>query len=471
MRNRKYFSTALGTSEVMGASAGQGCVPAADRLDMFRDTSDESESVPAWDTLSWGKLQDDCAQRHHKSRSILGRRFPLSRAHVNIDNAQSDVRIGRSAVVLRLWDTFTYTTEFTTWLRAITTELALDTGGRFQPFILIEVKEKDVDLTDVTEYDRVLADIVPAEFRDMALLFNQDLLKAWFPKVKEYSPQHQMYQPIEIFSQGFSEFDHVWQLEADARFTGNIADMLTGAANWAEQQPRKNLWERNARFYISGLWKDYDDFARHVDIQVEDQGVWGPPLDAQQHVAAQIYTTAPAAQDNEWGIGEAADLITFSPIIDVAGTDWIFEDLVCNFTKPKTMPRRMSIVSMTRTSRRLLRLIHDEQIATGAWVVTESTTETFSFLHGLKAVYVPHLVSISKRTSPLKLDRMLHKGPVSNLAGGWHSSLVWTHDNTLSEPRWYKSTYFYRLCLAGKAWMDYLEGSCLEPMLLHPVKL
>lgn len=78
----------------------------------------------------------------------------------------------------------------------------------------------------------------------------------------------------------------------------------------------------------------------------------------------------------------------------------------------------MAIVSMTRTSRRLLRLISREQRKSGAWVISVSTPETWTLPHGLKAVYVPHLVAFNLEThvevteeQGKELDRMSHKGP------------------------------------------------------------
>lgn len=78
----------------------------------------------------------------------------------------------------------------------------------------------------------------------------------------------------------------------------------------------------------------------------------------------------------------------------------------------------MAIVSMTTTSRRLLQLITSEQRATGSWIVSEATPETWSLLHGLKAVYVPHLIafesaSFQGKTAPVavELEKAWHKGP------------------------------------------------------------
>jgi hypothetical protein len=150
---------------------------------------------------------------------------------------------------------------------------------------------------------------------------------------------------------------------------------------------------------------------------------------------------------------------------------------VHNFTSPLDLPRRMSIVSMTRTSRRLLRLISVQQRAFGSWVVSESTPETWSLLHGLKAVYVPHLLAFnstslqgSTKENALELERALHKGPPWSLAGGDHASFLWTNDLGLPEKRWLEASYFYWAGNAPYTWWEYTNDTCTYPLLLHPIK-
>jgi hypothetical protein len=82
-----------------------------------------------------------------------------------------------------------------------------------------------------------------------------------------------MYQDLQIFCHSLPEFDFIWQLEMDARFTGHVAKMLTSAGNWAKLQFRKNLWERNGRWFIPALWEDYASFSAHIDEELGDSGV------------------------------------------------------------------------------------------------------------------------------------------------------------------------------------------------------
>lgn len=85
-----------------------------------------------------------------------------------------------------------------------------------------------------------------------------------------------MYQALQIFSRKFQQFDHIWQLEMDLRFTSHVYDTLESAATFARAQSRRNLWERNGRFYIPRLHNTYKNFTAAVDAEIGDWGVWGP---------------------------------------------------------------------------------------------------------------------------------------------------------------------------------------------------
>ncbi|KAK6003646.1 hypothetical protein QM012_009417 [Aureobasidium pullulans] len=408
-------------------------------------------------------------------RSLM--RFPSQTDDGSLWSTSETRTTGRTAVVLRTWNAYQYSDNQLAWMRAMITELSLDTGGHFQVFMLVNVKDNSLDLFDDHIYSQVLEQSVLKEFLDVALLYNEAILRKWYPKVGEYGAQDQMYQALQVFSHTFPEFDFVWQLEMDARFTGNVAEMLTHAGEWAKRQPRKNLWERNGRWFIPALWESYASFSAHVDEEFENnKGIWG------SHPYAQFYIDPqgpkpPARTHSSWGVGEEAELITLAPLIDPVSTKWTYEGTIRGFKPALNLPRRMAIVSMTRTSRRLLRLISHEQRKSGSWVVSESTPETWSLLHGLKAVYVPHLVAFNMelpgetlQEQGRELDHMLHKGPAWNLAGGEHAGLLWCPDVGLPEHRWLNASYFYWAGDAPRVWWEYTNGTCTYPLVLHPVK-
>jgi hypothetical protein len=70
-----------------------------------------------------------------------------------------------------------------------------------------------------------------------------------------------------------------------------------------------------------------------------------------------------------------------------------------------------------------------------------------------------------------ELDRMDHKGPAWNLAGGEHAGLLWCSDVGLPEQRWLSSSYFYWAGDAPRVWWEYTNGSCTHALVLQPVKV
>lgn len=94
---------------------------------------------------------------------------------------------GSVAIVLRAWDNYEYTERSLSWLRTLIAEVSLQHRGRYQVFFLVNVKDPDIRLEeDDVAYEQAMLESVPEEFRDMAILFNERTLKAWYPLVKEH---------------------------------------------------------------------------------------------------------------------------------------------------------------------------------------------------------------------------------------------------------------------------------------------
>ncbi|KAI6081494.1 hypothetical protein F4821DRAFT_274887 [Hypoxylon rubiginosum] len=419
-----------------------------------------------WSEVEWGFVQRQCAAFEHKLSASeylphhIWRR-PADPQTVKISSEK------RTAIVLRTWDDYEYTEKRLTWLRTLITEASLQRPGKYQVFFLVNVKDPNIQLEeDDAAYDQALRQFVPEEFRDMALLFNERTLKAWYPLVQEHGAQDQMYQALQIFSQKFQQYDYIWQLEMDLRFTANVHDTLQSATAFARAQRQRNLWERNGRFYIPHLYNTYENFSAVVDAEFGDTGIWGP-VQTPDFIPKGIQP--PRRVNNHWGIGEEADLISFMPMIDPVGTNWVYENNIYNFEAGAGTPRRAAIVSITRSSRRLLQLISDAQLARGQWLVSEATLETFALLHGLKAVTVPHLISFSEETKMEDLLGDINKGPPHSKAGGDSPSMLYTKNGFLPGP-WWEASYWFTGNGAAKIWDEYVDGKLLPPMLLHPVK-
>lgn len=94
---------------------------------------------------------------------------------------------GKVAVVLRTWDSYEYTDNRLAWLRALIAESSLQRDDSYRVFFLVHIKDPDVRLEeDGFIYDEMMRKHVPSEFRDMAFLFNERTLRAWYPKVPEH---------------------------------------------------------------------------------------------------------------------------------------------------------------------------------------------------------------------------------------------------------------------------------------------
>ncbi|KAJ8131958.1 hypothetical protein O1611_g1665 [Lasiodiplodia mahajangana] len=451
----------VGDSYVLGNP--QRCLAATSRLDQYHEQAGRN-----WSEVKWGEVQSRCASinpKLHPPEKSIHQRWQGSEHLRSRDNIR-EKNDERSAIVLRTWDDYEYTDTRLAWLRALIAEVSLQRHDGYQVFFLVNIKDPELNLEDNSVYDTALQKFVPEEFRDMALLFNEGTLNAWYPLIQEHGAQDQMYQALQIFSSKFSEYSYVWQLEMDLRFTGHVHDTLAASSAYAKAQGRRNLWERNGRFYIPELHGSHENFLDAVDLEIGDTGVWGPAASSEFIPAG---SPPPPRTEQDWGVGEEADLITFMPMIDPVGTDWIYETEVHGFKDGVQTPRRAAIISITRSSRRLLQLVDEAQRQRGQWLVSEATLETFSLLHGLKAVTVPHPIAFAGNLTPEELDSAIHKGPPSNKAGGKLPSMLYTKEGWVPGP-WREASYWFTGNGAQAVWDSYVGGAQLPPMLLHPVK-
>ena len=360
-----------------------------------------------------------------------------------------------------------YTESQRAWIRALIAEAALHSAGQYEVFLLVNVKDPTIHLEeDEAAYERALKASVPKEFQDMAILWNQRTLEKWYPKVPEHGAQDHMYQALQVFSHQFP-FAHYWQLEMDLRLTNHVYDTLQSALEFSTAQRRRNLWERNGRFYDSSQYGgSFEAFAKNVDAEMGDSGIWGPVSTTDFEPKG---PKPPPRSDVSWGAGEDPDLISLFPMIDPIGSDWVYEPGVHGFADGLDTPRRAAFMSMTRTSHRLLQLVSEAQQQRGQWLVSEAIMETFALLHGLKAVTVPHLITFALDWKTWQIMDNIQRGPASNKAGGYGMSASYTWHGWVPGP-WWQSSYWCKQNDADNRWKAYLAGTCLPPMILHSVK-
>ena len=94
----------------------------------------------------------------------------------------------RSAVIFRAYDGFKYTSDMLRVMRSVITELSLGSGGEYEVFLLVQVKDITLPIFEnQTIYDQVLQESVPREFWNMTILWNTALWGQLYPRVPEFT--------------------------------------------------------------------------------------------------------------------------------------------------------------------------------------------------------------------------------------------------------------------------------------------
>ncbi|KAK5153263.1 hypothetical protein LTR04_006251 [Oleoguttula sp. CCFEE 6159] len=432
----------------------------------------------------------------------------------------------RTAVLIRTWWDYNYDAEDLFFLRALISELSILSGGEYTVHFLIHVKDDNMQIwSDDETYQRVLDNALPNEFKGMGTLWSERQMGLIYGGVEESFyrdlPVHGAYRstfmPVQYFAHQHPEYDFVWHWEMDIRYTGHFYHLFTQVSEWAKKQPRKGLWERNGRFYVPSEHGSWEDFRQMVRVQTEhgtaskqniyaklaagvdpnnpneaqerpEKPIWGPHRPEFNDVETDHDVLPPdgltyAKDDYTWGVGEEADLITFNPLFDPAGTNWILAADVTGYNHTAALPpRRTAIITAARLSRRLLETMHRETALKRHTMFSEMWPGSVALHHGLKAVYAPHPVYIDRRWPPSYLAAIFNNGR-NGAAGGARTSVF----SDERQHNFLGTTWYYHAGFAGNLWRRWLgykvdndggeeaelagEGRmCLPAMLLHPVK-
>lgn len=429
----------------------------------------------------------------------------------------------RTAVIIRTWWNFEYSQDDIIYLRSLITELSLLSGGEYTIHFLVHVKDDNVPIwADEQVYDRILENALPKEFQGMGTLWSEKQMSLIYGGLQESFfrdlPVHGVYRgtflPIQYFSRHHPEYDYIWNWEMDVRYVGQWYHLLDRIRKWSKEQPRKGLWERNARFYIPSVHGTWEDFRQMVRVQTEmgtdspnnvwsslkpgtaatpgtssaqgktDTPVWGPlsPLDVLGAQEDPIPPTSVEKDKYKWGVGEEADLITFNPIFDPDGTTWFFTEDITGYNITEGLPpRRAAITTTSRLSKRLLQTMHRETMLKRHTMFSEMWPASCALHHGYKAVYAPHPVYID-RDWPTSYLASVMNGGRNGASGGARTSVYGSREHNFKGTSW-----FYDAEFAPNLWRRWLgykvnndggeqaelagEGRmCLPGVFLHPVK-
>ncbi|KAJ9664788.1 hypothetical protein H2198_000134 [Neophaeococcomyces mojaviensis] len=448
-----------------------------------------------WRSIDLGDAQRRCYQlnqgrfaqveqsNHHEHVGSLAE-FPdedWQRSHVHDGNRST---ILRTVVVLRAWGGLEYTPAVRLYIRSLVNELSLHSGGEYDVHLLVEVKDIHKTIwTSKVAYDEVLAEIVPEEFRSMATLWSQELMKLIYPGPFQpqfafhgsmYPAMRSMHFALQWFMVQHPEYEYFWNWETDIRYIGHWYELFYSVSTWAKKQPRDHLWARSARFYIPALYNDWDAFVR----------------DTEQKSPEKIDNSR-LGFDQKPGSTEEADLITFNPIFDPAHTLWNRRLDVTGYDTSLPIPeRRASIVISARFSRRLLLIMHNETYIQRHSMASEMFPPSMCLHHGLKAVFAPHPVYLETDWPAEYAEKVFNGGPAAQT--GLYEDSVFGEGPKGNEHALKGTTYYYDSQFAGvlwRRWMGYKEKNgggakdelrqgengmggrmCLRSTLLHPIK-
>jgi hypothetical protein len=172
---------------------------------------DAPRTTPDWATVPWGKLQDECLVRN-AGRFRPGARTPTVKSRsttlpaeeaveaafaASADTADTDAEIrgdetqkkfqARTAVLIRAWTGYTYEENDVMAIRAMVSELSLASGGEYEVFLLVHVKDARLDVFgNETLYAEVVEEHVPEELRSIAVLWSEAIFHEWYPEVGDW---------------------------------------------------------------------------------------------------------------------------------------------------------------------------------------------------------------------------------------------------------------------------------------------
>jgi hypothetical protein len=412
----------------------------------YNDRDPEAEST-AYDNVDWHELQEKCAADN------------IDRYMEPTTATKGAPKKERTALVVRTWAGRKYTENDKQTFRSLINELSLRSGGEYQVFFLVHLnKEESPVWEDKEVYEQAMVAGVPPEFANMTVFWSQAKMKELYPNIDDeaQSVHRSQWLPLQKFAQSFPQFEYFWNWEMDVRHTGHHYETLERISAFALKQPRKGLWERNERYYIPSIHGPHSTtFRKAVEKASGPNTVWGPPTVENLIPAGPKPPVANPAQDKyKWGVGEEGDYITLTPIFNPNDTNWILRNEVWGYQGVNYIPRRISIGTLARVSRRLLDAMHTDNLD-GNTFTSEMNPPSAAFLHGFKAVYAPIRVMFDRPWPTTSLNRYFNPGPKGVSGSSQDSPFGWGLENRFQGSTWYfRATPGERMYNNWMGWED-----------------
>lgn len=498
---------------------GHGDADDGVRVSEHAEESDREAIVTMFSNINfsevdWGGAQKRCSRAN--SDRFLDLDVTPQKLHVS--GSRYNRKKARQAVVVRCYTGFDWTHLAVVSFRALITELSLKSGGEYEAHILLHVRDNDERIEDDEVAQRILQANVPTEFRTLVTLWSEAQMELYYPGEFEDSYNnvsgeriHGVYRsphfPLQIFAMKHPEYEHFWNWEMDMRLVGNYFALFDRIGVWAAEQPRWLMWERNERYYIPsyhGTWGNFTETVRQDHSRSGEPGIFGPVdysykklLRFEEWGESALPSNCGDGRDpSQCGVGEGADLITFNPIFNTAYSGWVFASDMVGYDAPseENPPRRASIVTAGRLSKRLLLAMHEEARRHHHTMFAEMFPSTVALHHGLKAIYAPHPIFLDRAWTPVgsAVNDVFNGGKDHSTSGINSPFHPW------NEPNYEGTTFYYRSDFSGLLWRRWLgypqvdahrplggaiprggheeesRGSgrmCLRTLLLHPIKV
>ena len=469
-----------------------------DEFDTWTMEDKEDSNEFSWDDVAWGDLQDACVDANAQRFKHVDERPDSSIQYSNIKHKHPNragktgsttkpsveaSKVKRTAILIRVWTGVDWTADAVMNIRALIAEASLTSGGKYQVFILLHVKDEQVPLfVGEDEPEKTIAKNVPPEFRSITEVWNHAQIRGLYSNIAEHAfVGRSPWMIVQWFARNHPEFDFFYQWEYDVRYTGHYLDFLEAVSDFGKQQPRKGIWERAGRHYIPSLHgaydKEYRDYVRNID----PHRIWGPV--AVEGVKPRG-PKPPVKQDKDeyqWGVGEEADWIGFLPSFNVTGTEWFFKDNIWGYDQKLSTPRRATLVAQGRVSRRVLDIMNYENAENGHHMDAEMFPQSMALHHGLKSTTFPHPIFADRHWPGEGANDVFNPGPYHQ-AGGvkesvfskWNewvwTNMTWYYNAGQAKPVFQHLLGISALDVGGSEWETERGKAVARPMLLHPVK-
>ncbi|GAW17072.1 hypothetical protein ANO14919_065220 [Xylariales sp. No.14919] len=497
----------------LGYSLDRGGV--SESLDIENEGSEtvwEKSGQIDWNEVDWAQAQAQCVDSNRD-------RFFTGNQTRDAELASTGrKKLHRTAIVVRTYVGFKWTAHAVLNFRAMVSELNLQSGGEYDVHFLLHVRDNDAPIwADKATAQEIIEVNIPTEFHGLCTLWSEAQMKLFYPgnfgdtyENPSMADIHGVYRsahmPLQHFAVMHPEYEHFWNWEMDMRWTGSYYELFDRLGKWGANQSRVGAWERSAKYYIPGLHGTWENFSQLVNTEIQASNkrpLLGPVTFTGKLALSQGENFMPAScasgsELSQCGVGEEADLITLNPLFDAEESGWVFSGDVTGYetTLPKP-PRRCSIVTASRLSRRLLLVMHEETWRLHHSMFSEMFPSTMAFHHGLKAVFAPHPVFLDRDWPQAEID-IAFNGGKDHSSGGRGSPFDLNNEHNHKGTSWYYNSEFAGLLWrrwlgyaqmdgrgnnGGRAGEGLMRGGreeeqnpassgrlCLRSMLVHPIK-